>query len=367
MTPSLRRAPTQVPLPWAEAVDEFLRYGRQARNYTEQTLDAYRSDLGVFGRFLADQFQLTDPRAVTSVHVEGFVQARPDLSPGTKRRRLDCISTFFKYRVRRGLADRNPAADVPRPRPPHNLPKWVPRPEVENLRQATRGALERAVFEVLVGLGLRRAEVLGLRLAGFDWQAQTVRVMGKGRRERDLPLSPPVREALEAYLRERPTVDSDALFITRQQVPMTEKVIRAMFRRWCRRAGLADRGYTLHSLRHGFATNLSSLRVDPATIRDLMGHESLETTSRYLHSDADRKRQAVGLLYGQGVPSDGAVQVAHGQREVMRRGVKTGVAEKTLQGAQVTPALEKQRGAGVPQAVKHDTGAAYPGADQGPA
>ncbi len=346
-------------------VEGFLDYGRNVRHYTGQTLVAYGSDLNGFTRFLEERCQITDPRAVTSAHVEDFLQARPGISPATKCWRLDAVSTLFKYLVRRGLADRNPTENVPRPKKPHILPKWVPPAEVEALRNATRGTLEGAVFEALAGLGLRRAEALGLRLTDFHWQTQTLRVMGKGRRERDLPLSQPVRKALKAYLRERPPVDSDTLFITRRGVPMTEKVIRAMIRRWCKRAGLADRGYTLHSLRHGFATELSRRGVDVVTIRDLLGHENIATTSLYLHSDVDRKRAAVALLYGSGqrVPGDGAVEVVHREAQVVRRRVKPGVPKEALDGVQITPALQKKRGARMAQTVKHDAGPVYAGAE----
>ena len=292
---------------WDGAVETFLTYGRNVRHYSEQTVTAYRQDLATFCRFLREQFGGADPQAVTSAHVEDFLSWQPELAAATKCRRLDCISSLYKYLVRHELADRNPAEGVPRPKRACALPKWVTPADAQALRDATKGPLERAAFEVLAGLGLRRAEVLGLRTNAFDWESGTVRIMGKGRRERGLPLAPHVRQAVEAYLRNRSGVDSDRLFITRRGVPMTEKVLRAMFRRWCKRAGLADRGYTLHSLRHGFGTRLAMQGVDAPTIRDLMGHASIATTSRYLHSDADRKRQAVALLGGEGMAGDGAV------------------------------------------------------------
>jgi site-specific recombinase XerD len=367
--PDLRLVSAGTQITFDEHIERFLEWGRNVRHYSEGTLIAYQSDLGTLLRFLSQQYRITDPRGVTAAHMEEWLQSQGALKPNTLRRHLDCASTFFKYLARHGLADRNPAEGIIRPRHHPEEAKWVRGREFPMLRAATEGVLERAVWEVLAALAPRRSEVVGLVMGDLDRERATIHILGKGRKHRTLPVNSVACEALEQYLAQRPKEGSDALFIQQKGKcagqPVTLKVLARMFRGWCKRAGLAGRGYTLHAVRHGVATLMHDKRVTLATIRDFLGHEDLQTTSLYIHSDDAQKRDAVELLVSddasQRMTGDGTVQVTHGETEVVGRRVKPRVAEKPLEGSQVTSALKKQRRSRVSQRVQHDAGAAHAG------
>ena len=363
-----------------EAAREFLRHGRDSGTYTDATITAYRGDLlGARGfcPFLADHCGITDPRDVVSAHIQDFLASLRDLANGTKGRRLRSISTWFKqYLVPRELVDEDPTQGL---KAPPNHPKeavWVRPHDLQALRAATRGVLERALWEALGGLALRRSEVIGLQLTDFDRERRTVHVEGKGRQHRTLTANATVVAAFEAYLQERPPADSQTLFITSRGVPMTPKVLRTMFRRWCRRAGLVDRKYTPHAVRHGVATLMDRRGVPIGTIRDFLGHENIATTNTYIHSDDEQMRQAADLLgeppFSDGpspserVAADRVPEVPHCQAEVTGSRVEPRVPEEALQRVKVAPALEEERGAGVPEAVQHHARPVYPGTFQSP-
>jgi integrase/recombinase XerD len=366
--PDLRLVSADARLTWDEAVAKFLRLSTGLR---ANTLVAYRSDLTQFGEFLAD-LGITHPGDVRAPHVRAFIAAHMEWADTTKRRKCDSIARFYNdlLESEEPSVRRNPVTKGIRPKRTRRVRKAVPTAEeTEALRSATRGPLERALFEAFVGMGLRRGEVLSLTVQPFARCEPEIVVLGKGGHERRVPTDA-ARGAVEAYLPTRPDPDSHALFLQERGKhkgqPVTEKVLLTMLRRWCRRAGLADRGLTLHSLRHRFGTSLAERGVDMPTIRDLMGHDSVETTDIYVHSNADRMRSAVRCLVGQGVTGHAPAQIGEGQAEVERGCGRVTVPEDALDGVQVTPAPQQQRGAGVPQGMRGRSWSVDAGAGQRP-
>jgi site-specific recombinase XerD len=328
----------------------------------------YTTDLRLFLKFLATQFPTVDLRAVTEADIEDWLASDPKAVSATKRRRLAAVSSFGRWAVRHKFMDRNPAADIPRPKADPPDAKWVPPEEVEALLDVTRGPLERAVFWVLA-LGLRRFEVAGLRVSDVNWANGILTVRGKGKSKRELPLTPPVREAFEQYLPTRGDTGSDRLFLQHKGRyrgrPLSGKCVPTMLRAWCRRARLADRGYTPHALRHGFATALDMSGVPLGGIQYLMGHRSSVTTARYIHADAEAAREAVARLHSKRMAGNGAADVAHAEAEVNAGCIQARVPKQALKGRKVAAAGQKQRGSRVAKAVEPDPGPVDPGTAQG--
>ena len=172
----------------------------------------------------------------------------------------------------------------------------LPPEDIKKLQAVTRGALEGTILLTFAYGGLRRGELLGLRLSDVDRDLAAMKVWGKGAKERLLPVPNPLREALQTYLQIRPQTDSSALFVGGRGGPLRPKSLQRMMGRWLRDAGLKAHGYTLHSLRHSFATLLVRAGVDLRTIQELLGHADLSSTARYLHADLTSKSQAVSQL-----------------------------------------------------------------------
>jgi site-specific recombinase XerD len=218
------------------------------------------------------------------------------LKAATKCRKLDCLSSFFRYAVSRGQATRNPVDGVRRPRGEKPLPVWVRPEDVRRLEAVTHGPCERAILLGLVLTGVRRQELIGLDVNDLDPELTCLTVRGKGSKERLVPVPAVLREAVQVYLATRAQKDCPALFVNRDGQRVSRRTLQRMMKRWLRDAGLAGRGYTLHSLRHSFATLLVRNQTDLRTVQELLGHSDISSTARYLHADLTSKAAAVGRL-----------------------------------------------------------------------
>ena len=217
-------------------------------------------------------------------------------------RRVASIRTFYRFALARGLVERDPSALLGRPKVVQRLPGVLRPREAAALVEAPEvpadaGPLERAIalrdraiLELMYGSGLRVAEVAALTIDRLDLVRGRVTVMGKGSKEREVPLSEPAREALAAYLRSgRPELadGSSAAFFNRRRRPIGTRDIRRLVGRYGRRT-LGGRQVTPHTLRHSFATHLLEGGADIRVVQELLGHASVATTQRYTHVSRTR-------------------------------------------------------------------------------
>jgi site-specific recombinase XerD len=275
-----------------QAASTYLEYARNVSGFSPCTLRAYTSDLRQFGTFLRDHGLPQDVREITTAHLHLFAAyLGTTCAPASIGRKLNAVAGMLRHLCDIGLLQANPADRVRRPRVPEVFPPVPDQAECAALLAACGTPRERAVITLLLTTGLRRSELLGLDVAdisaGFD--QLTIR-RGKGGKSRALPLSDLAAQAVRTYAGAR---TSGPLLITGRGTRLGSTGLQREFHRVLRRAGLEDRGYTLHSLRHAFATHVLRAGTDVATLRELMGHVSIESTSRYLHSDATTKSAAV--------------------------------------------------------------------------
>lgn len=217
------------------------------------------------------------------------------LSPNTVRRRVHAIGSWSDFMVRQGLLATNPARDLPLPPRERKLTR-VPTPEpCERLLCAARTPLERVAIWLLATTGMRRAELVGLDFEDIGSEGTEIRVMGKGRRERLVPLPLRCQDVLHEYVAHRGGRDGP-LLINRAGKRLGLTSLRRLFCRLLRRAGLDQECFTIHSLRHSYASMLVKAGVDLGTVRDLLGHSDISVTSVYVHSDLRSKRVAVEQL-----------------------------------------------------------------------
>jgi integrase/recombinase XerD len=224
-------------------------------------------------------------RLSSSTHHDG----RP-YRPSSVVRALSSVRSFHRFLLREGLSDGDPTSGVVRPRTPRGLPRPVSVDDVGRLLAAPRpstpeGARDRAVLETLYGAGLRVSELVGLDVDDVDLDEGSVRVLGKGGKERDIPIGRYAREALAAYLTTaRPALSTSrsraALFLNRRGGRLTRQACWTILRRHARTAGI-DKRITPHTLRHSFATHLLEGGADVRVVQELLGHASLATTQVY--------------------------------------------------------------------------------------
>ena len=277
------------------AVDSFLALS--AARLAPRTVEAYRRDLTAFSAWLGGP-----PASATQDRLEGYVaQLRADgLAATTIARRIAALRSFYRHQVLVGARRDNPAAELELPRRRRALPKTLSPNEVERLIDAATGTTprslrDRALVELLYGAGLRVSEAVGLERAGIDLENRLVRTIGKGSKERIVPLGREAVEALRRYLaRGRPFLDKrhrPELFLNAQGGALTRAGAFLILRRLAEAAGLEAGRVHPHLLRHSFATHLLEGGADLRSVQEMLGHADLATTELYTHVSDRRRRE----------------------------------------------------------------------------
>jgi integrase/recombinase XerC len=273
-------------------VDEFLNYLSVARGASKHTITAYRADLAAFQRYLEPQ-QVTLEHA-THLHLRGFLGVESvDKAATSRARRLAGLKSFYKFLVRRKVIEVSPARRVKTPKLPQRLPRAIPVDETFALMLApdlerVLGLRDHAMLEVLYGCGLRVSELCSLSLTSIDRRSGMVRVLGKGNKERLVPVNETAIDALDAWLARRGELlakrharqDPTALFLNFRGGRLTARSLQRHLDRYVKQLAL-HRTVSPHALRHSFATHLLAGGADIRTIQELLGHASLTTTQRY--------------------------------------------------------------------------------------
>jgi len=273
-----------------EPVTAFLRHLEVEKHASPHTIRAYRGDLQHFARSVGVVGTATgrDVRAwLASLHARG-------LDAVSVGRKLAAVRSLYRFLARRGVVRRNPAREVRAPRPARKLVTFLPADEaaaVVDARGLAGAARDRdvAVLEMLYATGLRVSELAGLDLDALDRDARTVRVLGKGSKERMVPYGTPAARALDAYLGRRAT-RSGPVFVNHRGGRLGVRSIHTIVRRAVRAAGVTRR-VSPHTLRHTFATHLLDHGADLRMIQELLGHSRLSTTQRYTHVSTARLLQ----------------------------------------------------------------------------
>ena len=277
-------------------VEAFLAVS--AARLAPRTVDAYRRDLTAFGGWLD-----RSPSTCSTEDLERYVsELRAEgLAATTIARRIAAIRSFFRHQVLVGLREDNPAADVALPRRARKLPRTLSPGEAERLVEAAAGTTprdlrDRALVELLYGAGLRVSEAVGLEKGGVDLDERLVRSIGKGGKERIVPLGRSAADALRRYLsRGRPFLDRrhrPELFLNARGGPLTRAGAFLILRRLAGKAGLDPSRIHPHLLRHSFATHLLEGGADLRSVQEMLGHADLATTELYTHVTDRRRREA---------------------------------------------------------------------------
>jgi integrase/recombinase XerD len=277
-------------------VESFLAVS--AARLAPRTVDAYRRDLAALAGWLGHS-----PTTATHEELEGYLaELRAEgLAASTIARRLAAARAFFRHRVLIGAAAENPAADVTPPKRARRLPRTLSPGEAERLIEAASGTKprdlrDRALVELLYGAGLRVSEAVGLERGGVDLDERLVRSIGKGGKERIVPLGRRGAEALRRYLsRGRPFLDRrhrPELFLNAQGGALTRAGAFLILRRLADKAGLEPGRVHPHLLRHSFATHLLEGGADLRSVQEMLGHADLATTELYTHVTDRRRREA---------------------------------------------------------------------------
>ncbi|CAM4371050.1 tyrosine recombinase XerC [Corallococcus exiguus] len=276
-------------------LEQFKVHLEGEKGASPHTVRNYLIDLVDYERYLVERMKLS-LLAGTHAAIRGYLGTLAvDHAPSSRARRLASIKSFYKYLVRQKLLSASPAKLVKSPKLPKSLPKVLPVEEVFAILdmpdvKTVLGLRDKAILEMLYGGGLRISELCGLDLLGVERSSRIVRVMGKGSKERLVPLNAKAIRSLEAYLARRGELlaevregqDPDALFLNFKGGRLTARSIARHLDAYVLKLALA-RKVSPHAMRHSFATHLLGGGADIRSIQELLGHASLSTTQKYTH------------------------------------------------------------------------------------
>ncbi|MBK5260021.1 MAG: tyrosine recombinase XerC [Thermoanaerobaculia bacterium] len=279
-------------------IGEFLDYLTYERNASINTVSAYRDDLESFVAFLCNDYMTVsreqlDLRRVDNLTIRAYIAhlARRKLARTSTARHLSALRSFFKYLMREGAMDANPARSVATPKREKHLPAVLQPAEVTLLFEqpdlaTPLGRRDLAFLELMYASGLRISELVGIDLDDIELRAKLVKVHGKGSKERIVPFGSKAEGAIRDYLAVRRDLIGDseekALFVNYRGGRITARSVRRLFDGYVRASSLRT-GISPHTLRHSFATHLLNAGADLRGIQELLGHASLSTTQKYTH------------------------------------------------------------------------------------
>lgn len=285
-----------------ETTRKYLRYLKLERNYTANTVEAYRNDLAHLERYMKRE-GLT-PETVRREHLEHFAATLHEygIGPSSQARILSGVRSFFKYLQMEGYISDDPSELLEWPHLGEHLPEVLTTEEIDRMEAAIdlskpEGQRNKAIIEVLFSCGLRVSELTALKLSDLFMSDNFVRIKGKGRKERLVPISAKAVKELKLWFIDRDRMnikpgEEDFVFLNRRGAHLTRTMILIMIKRCAEAAGI-EKTVSPHTLRHSFATALLKGGADLRAIQMMLGHESISTTEIYTHVDMTTLRQEI--------------------------------------------------------------------------
>jgi len=288
-----------------EHINSYISFLRNEKNYSYNTIISYKNDLLQLLNYLKDfkiikrnNIQFID-RSILRKYIVYLKKC--NYSVRSICRKISTIRSFFKFLSREGIVDINPTINLITPKIDKKLPYFLYLQEINKLIETPSGNTifgirDRAILELLYGTGMRVGELVNLNICDIDLHEKTIRVLGKGSKERILPLGNPSIEAIQGYLKSRNILrknisldknDQNTLFLNRFGGRLSARSIRRLIIKYMKIAGL-NKKISPHVLRHSFATHLLGGGADLRSVQELLGHESLSTTQIYTHITKER-------------------------------------------------------------------------------
>ncbi|TGE14567.1 tyrosine-type recombinase/integrase [Hymenobacter elongatus] len=280
----------------------FFDYLRFERRYSPHTVLSYQTDLRQFSAYLKAEFELAEPAEADHTLIRSWVVAlmQQQMDPRTVNRKIACLRSYYKFLLRTGVVTKNPMLRIKSPKVAKKLPDFVPEDSLNGLLNSFAfaptfvGSRDQLILEMLYGTGIRLSELIGIKHEDLSLSGKTVRVTGKGNKQRLVPLNPTLLLVLERYIAQK-QVEFGAsdnargpLFVTDKLEPLYEKLVYRTVKHYLGQITTASSQQHPHVLRHSFATHLLSKGADLNAIKELLGHANLAATQVYTHLSIDK-------------------------------------------------------------------------------
>ncbi|MBS1625213.1 MAG: tyrosine-type recombinase/integrase [Bacteroidetes bacterium] len=279
-------------------IQSFLSYIQYERRYSPHTLESYQNDLEQLYYYLKTEYQKEEIELATHLEIRSWMVSmmEKEISPRSINRKLSTLKSFFKFLMRKGVVKKSPLAKVLAPKTAKRLPVFVEKNGIDKLMkevefpESFEGARDRIILELLYGTGMRRSELLGLRETDLDSYHSQVKVLGKGNKERIIPIQPELRDAVKEYITHKNahiTHPSLYLFVDDEGRQLNASRVYATVKKYLNLVTTINKK-SPHVLRHTYATHLMNNGADINAVKELLGHASLAATQVYTHNTIDK-------------------------------------------------------------------------------
>jgi integrase/recombinase XerC len=283
---------------------EFLVYLQREKNYSPHTIRSYEKDLQQLHDFIKnhDAHLLTNLNAIDQVTIRLFLGDlyEKEKTKRTIARKLAATRSFFKFAVKKGLVKQNPAQHIMTPKLPKQLPNFLEESAAQRLMElpdtsTAIGSRDRALLELFYSTGVRLSELVNLKMSDIDWWNDTIKVVGKGQKQRVIPFGRKAKNALKQYLEFREKIvaehhqgkEVNNVFLSERSTRLNPKTVYTIVHRYVAMVSEIERK-SPHVLRHTFATHLLNRGADLRAVKELLGHSSLSTTQLYTHVTVEK-------------------------------------------------------------------------------
>ena len=290
----------------SEAFEEFLDYLSAEKNVSHHTKISYNSDFNIFLKFLSMSGIKSNFHTITTPTIRkylAYLKNEKEYKNQTMRRKIHSLSSFFNFLMEQEYIEKNPILPIKAPKKEENIPIYLGKGEVELLintamRHGKENSLrDKCFIKTLAFSGMRRQELLSLNWDDIDFGRSVIKIReGKGKKERLIPMIESLSTDLWAYLQTRLPLTNQAVFISSTGNRLTPSPAQNIFRKHLKKAGLDGKGYTIHKLRHSYASLLVQNDVDLLSVQKLLGHSDLNTTKVYTHINTNYLKQQVDKL-----------------------------------------------------------------------
>jgi integrase/recombinase XerC len=282
-------------------ITDYLNYIRYEKRYSQHTFKAYEADLLSFKSYVVEQFGIEDVDAITHFHIRSWLSVFKDSGLGSRsiNRKLSVVNSFFKFLLKKSQIKKNPAMQLHAVKSPERLPSFVKENEAEYMLEELqfdegfKGATDRLICELLYQTGMRRSEVIGLKEKDMEWSLKQVRILGKGNKERLVPVSPMLMETIQEYIalkKQQEHYDENHLLMLENGQPLYPHYVYRIVKSYLSDSTTLNKK-SPHVLRHSFATHLLNNGANIQAIKDLLGHSSLAATQVYTHNNIEKLKE----------------------------------------------------------------------------
>lgn len=284
-----------------QRIEDFLQYLRFEKRYSPYTILSYKKDLSQFAEFIVSEFALDDVQVLAHFHIRSWLASERDKGQSARsvNKKISTLSSFYKYLLKQGIVQKNPVAQLHALKLPERLPTFLKPEETTNLLEETsfgegfKGFTDRLICELLYQTGMRRQELLTLKEKDIEWSLKQLRVLGKGNKERLIPVSPVLLDDLKQYISDKKSIensDQDHLLILESGQPLYANYVYRTVKNYMQGVTTLKKK-SPHVMRHTFATHLLSNGANIQAIKDLLGHSSLAATQVYTHNNIEKLKE----------------------------------------------------------------------------